>query len=93
MSIRDEFEAWAKTDAGGLEEDDFRWMSAGKYYWATTQMMWEAWQASRSVLVVKLPSLREITMGRRENEHDSGFNAAVDLCIDVVESAGIKVKK
>lgn len=53
---------------------------------------WWAWQASRAAIEVDLPSLRSITMGRRENEHDSGFNAGVELCIDAIESIGLKVK-
>jgi len=51
-----------------------------------------AWFKSRAAIEVELPALRSITMGRRENEHDSGFNAGVELCIDAIESLGLKVK-
>lgn len=49
-----------------------------------------AWQASRQSLVIELPSLREVIYGRRDNENDSGFNSAIDLCAKAIESAGVK---
>lgn len=60
--------------------------------WHVTNAHYPTWQASRAAIEVELPSLRAITMGRRENEHDSGFNAGVELCIDAIESLGLKVK-
>lgn len=51
MSDRDEFETWAKSQYAPLRRD-----SSGDYWVETTQASWEAWQASRSVLIV-LPVL------------------------------------
>lgn len=62
------------------------------YVKASTELAWNMWKASRASLVIELPKIRRIVMGRRENECDSGFNDAVDLCTDAIVSAGLKVK-
>ena len=55
------------------------------------QEKWELWQASRESVVVELPSLREVIMGRRENEYDSGTNNGIELCREALEAQGLKV--
>lgn len=47
MTSREEFEAHARRDHD-FEDGDFRMLSNGKYYWGTTQMIWETWQAARA---------------------------------------------
>ena len=49
--IREAFELWARHELGycaGVKAD-------GTYYIAKINDMWQAWQASRSALVVELP--------------------------------------
>lgn len=89
--MREEFEAWcgAHFVFGGFELNR---SPDGNYSNVDILLAWQSWQASRAAIEVELPSLRAITMGRRENEHDSGFNAGVELCIDAIESLGLKVK-
>lgn len=95
---REEFEGWVQersvdTPAGFYPQLTYRCaLDPDRYMTSWVDAAWDGWKASRAAIVVELPSIREITMGRRENEHDSGFNAAVDLCIDAVEAVGLKVK-
>ena len=53
--IRDEFEAWAKSEQISIEvfaEDE---QNAGEYYFLEAHCAWKAWQASRAALRVELP--------------------------------------
>lgn len=102
--MREEFEAVLREDceASGMDAPDLRISpcvlddGAPIYINDMTQACWWAyrkgWQASRESLVIELPKIRRIVIGRRENECDSGFNDAIDLCTDAIVSAGLKVK-
>lgn len=79
-SIRAEFNTWWDRQPFNAQFEDVR------------DQMFNVWVASRAECVVEIPQLREVIYGRRENEHDSGFNTAIDLCFDAIESAGLKLK-
>jgi hypothetical protein len=40
---RSEFEEWAKDKVTSLKRDDID----GEYFWAETELAWEAWQAAK----------------------------------------------
>jgi hypothetical protein len=87
--MREEFhEAFKAKYLNSINRD----MTTKKYEDPLVQLAWWAWKASRESLVIELPAIRKITMGRRENEFDSGFNDAIDLCTDAIEAASLKVK-
>ena len=49
--MREEFEAWFSAEDGALPQQD----GDGGYYYTPANDMWQAWQASRATLCVKLP--------------------------------------
>lgn len=49
---------------------------------------WEAWQASREAIEIKLDDKVMV-----EDEFDKGHNCAIDYCADSIRAAGIKVKE
>lgn len=90
--MREDFEFWY-AELVGLDASDIADWRRGDGYqnsYERCALSWTAWQASRQSLVIELPSLREVIYGRRDNENDSGFNSAIDLCAKAVESAGVK---
>ena len=91
--MREEFEAAVALEAKEPVLAVYLSRRGDTYSTSTLHFAWWAWKASRAAIEVELPALRSITMGRRENEHDSGFNAGVELCIDAIESLGLKVKE
>jgi hypothetical protein len=96
--MRAEFEAWAITGDNPLFEGDFKIVkSTDKYYWPITQIMWEAWQASRAALVVELPSLTGLDQQFTgtpisEIRAHNHYNKAISLCRTAIQSAGVSVK-
>lgn len=50
--IREEFEAWARPEGVALWPHP---NGSDRYYCGSAQKAWEAWQASRAALKVKLP--------------------------------------
>jgi hypothetical protein len=42
---RGEFEEWAKDKVTSLKRDDID----GEYFWAETELAWEAWKAARGL--------------------------------------------
>lgn len=48
--MREEFEAWARSELMSISVN-----YSGKYIFSATSAAWQAWQASRADLVVKMP--------------------------------------
>lgn len=53
-----------------------------------SEIAWEAWQASREAIEIKLDDKVMV-----EDEFDKGHNCAIDYCADAIRAAGIKVKE
>ena len=61
--MREEFEAWAKEnyfDTDKILSFTGKSLDEGRYDNSSTQTAWQAWQASRAALVVKLPVVVDI---------------------------------
>ena len=80
--VREEFESWCHSIGFTLKMNAWGNDYAIGYGWE----QWQAWQASRSALVVELPS--DIS-----GEHYAdGWNAAL-MCVEgVLEEAGVSYK-
>ncbi|EHQ4898020.1 hypothetical protein [Salmonella enterica] len=52
------------------------------------ELAWEAWQASREAIEIKLDDKVMV-----DDEFDKGHNCAIDYCADAIRAAGIKVKE
>lgn len=52
------------------------------------ELAWEAWQAIREAIEIKLDDKVMV-----EDEFDKGHNCAIDYCADAIRAAGIKVKE
>ncbi|EQA1580411.1 hypothetical protein V5K30_RS06435 [Enterobacter hormaechei] len=61
---------------------------SGGYSHLATENKWEAWQASRSAIEIKLDDKVMV-----EDEFDKGHNFAIDYCAEAIRAAGIKVKE
>jgi len=86
--MRNEFEAWAIADAAtqGVHISPKR--NGDWYFEEETQYMntaWAAWQASRSAVVIELPSADEFDV-------PSFAHDAIVGCWNAIEAAGLKVK-
>ena len=62
-----------------------KWFEGKKYHVVAKEIAWQAWQASRATLVVKLP--HEVT-----HVTNKEYEAGRDDVISAVESAGITVR-
>lgn len=71
--IREQFEAWASTRRYRFELN-----ADGSYYDSCTYHAWQAWQASRTALVVELPEKWPLF--------------TVDEVKDILDLAGVKYK-
>lgn len=87
---RKAFESWiANTTNSDLHRGimlDRR--ESGAYSHLATQNKWEAWQASRAAIEIKLDDKVMV-----EDEFDKGHNCAIDYCAKAIRAAGIKVKE
>lgn len=77
---REEFEAWALSPGFGLTPGHLVIGPNGYYVNYPTQCYWEAWQASREAIVVKLPM----------EDVDEGF-IHINPIRDAIKAAGLKV--
>lgn len=82
MNAREQFEAWAKSRYMPL-----RVASTGEYWIETTQSAWEAWQASRAGIVVKLPETPNRGVGY------GLFDAGKERCADAIRAAGLSIEE
>lgn len=93
--MREQFEAWLRTrpevlNIGFVQE-------TGRYLLREDQERWEAWQASREAIEVKLPDDGiedcEAQWGERcRNTFDCGYNFASVQHEKAMQAAGIKVE-
>ncbi|WP_316375004.1 hypothetical protein [Enterobacter hormaechei] len=60
---------------------------SGGYSHLATENKWEAWQASRAAIEIKLDDKVMV-----EDEFDKGHNCAIDYCAEAIRAAGIKVE-
>ena len=91
--MREEFEAWYLGKFCGGQERLFRCVNADQvYYFDGVQSKWDAWQASRAAIEVKLPQEKTARGNGEKVAADLAFNDAVEYCRDAIESLGLKVK-
>jgi len=84
--IRMEFEEWFYEYSLPCEGDWFKRDSRGDYDYPSTHDAWMGWQASRSALVVELPS------DINGEYYADGWNAAL-MCVEgMLEEAGVSYK-
>ena len=73
--MRKEFEDWINKSAVFKNSE---WLeSVGRYNYTSTQIMWEAWQASRQALVVELPRVTGDAVYDAQEVHDALDKAGV----------------
>lgn len=98
MSSREEFESWAckhwpylaqeiRYRRDGLPADDPRYMNYCSY---DLQAAWDAWQASRQALEIKLP--KPCTARSGFSHGDELYNSAIGRCREAIEAAGVRTK-
>lgn len=99
--MREEFEAWVVTQGSSIMRCGTIHDPSPVYMYVETQAMWLAWKASREALAVELPVLgSEVPMPENPHTDDekyrvacaNGYNAAIELCRQSIEAAGVKVK-
>lgn len=79
MTSRERFEKWFKARFNLGEQN----LSEDDYGSDTAQTAWMAWQASRAELEVELPAW---------DEYDATWQYQ-EAAMDIIQSAGLKVKK
>lgn len=93
---RQQFEAWVKSKWPDtyLERIPEIHQLAGNYWEVNVQMHWVAWQASREMLVIKLPERMPKFAGRSDywDGAHNGFNQCLDTCKVHFEFSGLKVR-
>ncbi|HHJ1391099.1 TPA: hypothetical protein ACQGPW_000744 [Pseudomonas aeruginosa] len=96
QAMRDEFEAWVRTQVRGASLATVLVYSAGNdlYLNPNIQGRYEGWKASRAALRVELPDRRDPLnwTGDDENPRSSGFNACLERVKEALQQAGIEVK-
>lgn len=81
--MREEFEVWARKNSMDLEYRNIP--NVGQFYQCPrTLLAFEAWQASREVMVIELP----VFVGA----HPQTQKYVRDRCEEIIKEAGIKVK-
>ena len=91
MDSREQFEQWA--EAKGYRVD--YWDGTYSYMMSATKWLWEAWQASREALVVKLPDGNKYHFGSTEGDakqrlYDAGENTMLKDVKDVLDQVGVR---
>lgn len=77
--MREEFETWAKS-----KHIPLRLASTGEYWVETSRVAWEAWQASRTAIVLPAPC-PEKTLG--PNPFRSNYAVGWDDCLEASKVA------
>ncbi|EEX2765658.1 hypothetical protein R7503_001429 [Escherichia coli] len=89
---RKAFEQWYLLNWGYREDNHETLFEIGPddglYYRLGVRLAYDAWQASREAIEIKLDDKVMV-----EDEFDKGHNCAIDYCADAIRSAGIKVKE
>ena len=68
--------------------DPLKMSRFGYYYYHVTREAWEAWQASRESLEVKLPNVSGIPHAN----YDCGYRDGIEKCENILISNGVKIK-
>jgi len=90
--MRAEFEEWINQSEVFKNPE---WLEdVGQYNYTSTQIMWEAWQASRAALVVELPEEPEDLWGAMPYDRGQvdGMIVMLDDCKSSLDVAGVKYK-
>ena len=89
--MRDGFESWCLANGYTLRpaETNCGIIIEGDYGHPTVQIAWQAWQASRSALVVELPNEKG---GRYLDSYQEGWNDAISSCEQRIEDCGVSYK-
>lgn len=87
--MREEFEAWAGSEAFGLSPAHFAKDEAGDYINYPTQCYWMVWQASRAELVIELPAKPDADTFTRVQ---SAYWQGIDKVAGQAEAAGVTVR-
>ncbi|MBD9573785.1 hypothetical protein IB260_00560 [Pseudomonas sp. PDM23] len=97
--IREEFEAWVRTQVPEPSHATALAYSAGNdlYLNPHIQGRYEGWQASRAALRVELPAERDETLGNSavseyQATKNQGFNDCLERVTEALQQAGIEVK-
>ena len=89
-SSREQFEEWYSKASGLCDmdlESEFNVDDNGEYIYSGARDAWEAWQASRAAIEIKLPRTKYY------GDHWSGDWALdPELVVDSIDEAGLKVK-
>lgn len=92
MTSREQFEAWVGGQYPCEPMEDIL-LKVGpekeRYHLKLIQRSWEAWQASREAVEIKLPNHRDYE--ETLSDHELGFNTALEQCAEAIRAAGIKV--
>lgn len=97
--MREQFEQWAKDryswhlhdDARDPEDRTLASWNGETYGNRIVEGMWQAWQASRTAVVVELPAERRIRHMPTPDENSS-YNEALENCRDAIEAQGLNVE-
>lgn len=85
---REEFEAWlVKSNRSCASVHD----ETGRYLHYGTQSCWEAWKASRAVIVIELPVIVDKEWANTNAER-SAMREAIAWCKKRIEAVGLNVK-
>lgn len=90
--MREQFEAWVLSEYPNQSLERFNplhGVTEGEYTGFTVQHCWQAWQASRSAVVVELPSAIESPPYAC---FQSGWNDMRGEAVDAIEAQGLKVE-
>lgn len=88
--IREEFEAWARPEGVALWPHP---NGSDRYYCGSAQKAWEAWQASRAALKVKLPDALVPENNVYSKLIIGAYNALLEHVKEALQQAGIEVVK
>lgn len=67
---------------------NFELNNKGNYRYFSTNIAWEAWQASRESLEVELPYKHQ----PKFYSYEDGINTGLNMCRDILISNGVKIK-
>ena len=85
--LRKQFEKWCQCERNGVI---LKIGIDGEYNSRESQIMWEAWQASRAAIVIDLPP----KMGEHQTMWDgTDWNQMHEHAVTAIRAAGLRVKE
>lgn len=91
MSIREEFENWYRKNHVWPPEADPLEKDGGEYVFGPVRYRWQAWQASRAAVEVKLPIIKSSEWACSSDECEY-IRQGITMSKYAINAAGIKVK-